>query len=217
MTCTARSKRTGQGCKGKAIPGKTVCHWHGGRTLSGEASLHFKHGRYSKDLPTRLFARFQVGKEDPLLLELREDIALIDARLGELIGRAEKGDAGAIWDALAKASAEFQKTQARRDTAAAGLALEEMLRLIHTGAQDVAAWREIHTLLEQRRRFVESERKRLIDAEQMMTVEQAVLYFRALTNAITTHVHDRSTIESIKAEFRRLSEGGNLPGTRLKS
>ena len=30
--CTARSKRSGRRCTRPAVPGKRVCHWHGGRS-----------------------------------------------------------------------------------------------------------------------------------------------------------------------------------------
>jgi hypothetical protein len=42
-----------------------------------------------------------------------------------------------------------------------------------------AAWADIRACLEQRRRLVESERKRLVEMQQMIGVDEAMLLVRA--------------------------------------
>ena len=107
MQCTAKSKRTGKQCKGWSVPGRTVCYQHGGATPRGMALPQTKTGRYSRDLPTRLAARYQESLSDPDLLALREEIALIDARLGDLLKRVDSGESGVLWDLLQKTYREF--------------------------------------------------------------------------------------------------------------
>jgi hypothetical protein len=48
--CTARSKRTGERCKGPAVRGWTVCRFHGagGGAPSGERNGRYKHGQFTK-------------------------------------------------------------------------------------------------------------------------------------------------------------------------
>src|SRR3712207_8368067 len=55
--CTKRSKRSGNRCRKDAMIGKEACHMHGGKTPMGPGSPHFRHGRRSKFLPSRLAAR----------------------------------------------------------------------------------------------------------------------------------------------------------------
>jgi hypothetical protein len=49
--CTAKSKRTGERCKGPAVTGWTVCRFHGagGGAPCGERNGRYRHGRYTKE------------------------------------------------------------------------------------------------------------------------------------------------------------------------
>lgn len=165
---------------------------HGGNNVLGTASGTFKNGRYSKHLPTRLAARYHEAQADPALLALREEIALADARLADLLARVDTGESGALWRQLREAAA---KTPA--DLAA-------MADLIVRGAADYAAWDEVGRVLDQRRRLVESERKRLVEAQQMLSAEQAMVLLAVVTDTIRRHIHDRDVLAAISADIGRL-------------
>lgn len=81
------------------MKGRTVCLAHGGRTPRGVASPHFRTGRHSRDLPTRLAVRFEAAEGDPRLLELRGELALLDARIEELLGQLDRGEGDEANDA----------------------------------------------------------------------------------------------------------------------
>ncbi len=85
--CTARSKRSGQQCRKHAMRGRDVCLAHGGKTPRGAASPHFKTGRYSRSLPGHLVAAYERAIHDPMLLSLRDEVALTDAMIGETLSR----------------------------------------------------------------------------------------------------------------------------------
>ena len=154
MQCQAKSKATGVQCRRRAVKGKRVCTVHGGLTPSGHASPHFKSGRYSRYLPARLTERYREAQADQRLLELREEIALIDARLCELLPTED--------------------------------------------------WAQILQVIEQRRRLVVSENRRLVEAGQMLSVEQAMLMIAALTDIIKVHVTDRKLLAAITADVAKL-------------
>lgn len=61
------------------------CRIHGGATPGGFASPHFKTGRYSKVLPAALRDRYEQARGDEDLLSLRDELALVDARIGEVL------------------------------------------------------------------------------------------------------------------------------------
>ena len=94
--CGAKT-RTGEPCRQRAEPNGR-CHYHGGKSLpAGPAHPTWKHGRYSK-FPG-------VGdaiEDDETLLDLRQEVRVIDARLAQLQGRIqEEADADRVWDEIA--------------------------------------------------------------------------------------------------------------------
>ena len=46
--CGAKTKRTGEPCPQPAMANGR-CRMHGGKTPSGKASVHYKHGYYTKE------------------------------------------------------------------------------------------------------------------------------------------------------------------------
>lgn len=60
---------------------------HGGKSLRGVDSPRFKTGRYSKCLPDRLVVRYEEALNDAELTRLDDEIALVDARLQDLLDR----------------------------------------------------------------------------------------------------------------------------------
>lgn len=202
--CTAKSKRSGQQCKRHAVAGKTKCHIHGGKSLSGAASPNFKTGRYSKYLPARLAERYQESQTDPQLLALRDEVALVDSRLAELLGRVDTGESRKCWQEAQDAFGELRK--ARADSNAKGFAaamagLESALQI----GNDYAVWDEISATIDLRKRLVESERKRLVEMQNMITSERAMVLLATVADIIRTHVTDRNTLTAISGEFRKLA------------
>lgn len=157
MTICGAKTRSGSPCKSHAVLGRTRCRMHGGAVPRGAALPQTIHGRYSKSLPTRLRERFDASERDPELLNLRQEIALIDSRTGQLLE-----------------------------------------------LDDPDGWPEIVSLIEQRRKLVETERKRLVEMQQMITAEQAAVLIAALTDAVRRHVDDPDALAAIASEFDRL-------------
>ena len=199
--CTARSKRTGQPCQRPAMHGKTVCYHHGGKTPRGHALPQTTHGRYSKDLPTRLAARYQASQIDPDLLNLNAEIALMDARLADLLRRVDTGESGQLWRDLKATYAAMEDAQRAKDFAAVARLLSELGALIRHGHSDYAAWADVRTLVDQRRRLVEAERKRLTEMQQLITAEQAMMLVTRLSSAVRRHVDDPRVLAAISAEL----------------
>ena len=137
--------------------------------MKGIASPSFKHGRYSKVLPKGLSTHYLRAQEDRDLLALREEVALVDARVAELLERATTKRAGdRVWAAL-------------------------------------------EPLINQRRKLVESESRRMKDLHQMITLERAYALVAAYIAVVQRHVTDRAVLTLISEEFSRLTAGGDDP------
>ena len=206
MLCGAKT-RSGEPCKQKAMPNGR-CRMHGGTQARGLAHHSTKTGRYSKHLPTRMLANYEQSQKDAELLNLREDIALLDARLSDVLARVDSGESGKVWKELKDAYKALQQANKAQDMMAASEALAEIGSLITHGHLDYAAWADVRTLLEQRRKLVESERKRLVEMQQMMTAGQAQLLIARLYDVVTQHVSDRSTVAAIGAALQTLAGAG---------
>lgn len=177
---------------------------HGGKALAGVASATYKTGRYSKYLPARLTERYQEAQADTELLALREEVSLIDSRLTDLLQRVDTHEAGHWWKELRRVYKEYREAERLDDTGTMNHCIEEWGSIVQFGLNDYAAWNEVYGVLEQRRKLVESERKRLIDMQQVITSERAMLLISALVSIIQTHVSDRHTLAAISADVGKL-------------
>src|SRR3990167_2348387 len=200
--CGAKTRK-GVPCRQPALANGR-CHYHGGKSLAGIASPAFKHGRYSKYLPSRLLERYQEASGDPELLALRDELSLTDARLTDILARVDTGEAGAVWQAARRALSDFRKASAAGDTKKMADHLREMESLIDQGFSDYAAWDEIGRLIEQRRRLGDSEQKRLVAMQQMITAEQAMILLAAVVDVVRQNVSDRGVLAAISAGIGRL-------------
>ena len=197
MQCQAKAKSTGKQCNRSAVNGKRVCTVHGGLTPGGIASPNFKTARYSKYLPDRLSSRYEQAVNDPQLLELNHEIALIDSRLSDLLARIDTGETGQLWQDATKA---WQKYRLNQDDETAA----QLDTLIKKGNDDYQAWNEIQDTIEQRRRLVESERKRLVEAQQYVTAVQAMTLIGNVLAIIKDNVTDRQTLQAISTGINQL-------------
>lgn len=208
--CGAKKKGGGT-CSQKPLQNGR-CHYHGGKTPSGIASPQFKTGLHSKYLtaiPSRLSSDYQDIRHREDLLELSDEVALIDTRATDLLKRVEQDGNGApdvAWLLLQKTFDEYQKAVAEgaAGVAKAHAALNELEEIIEKGVSDALAWREVYGLLEQRRKLVESERKRAVEQQEMLTSKEAMLLFNALLSVVNEHVTDRDTKARIQTGFIRL-------------
>ncbi len=201
--CGAKT-RTGQPCQARAMPNGR-CRMHGGASLAGPASPAYRHGRYSRMMPKRLMDAYERAANDGDLLVLRDEVALVDARLAELLSHLDSGETGAAWTQALEQYAALQDANDGGDAALLKTALDALGRALKRGQADYAAWAEITELIDLRRKLVESERKRLVQLQQMITTEQAMVLLMAVTKLVKEHVDDQEALVAISDGIRRLT------------
>lgn len=185
------------------------CHLHGGKSLAGAASPRFKHGRYSKYLPARLVERCEQAQEDQKLLELRDEIALVDARIADLLLRVDNGESGQLWQELQRVWQVVEGTSNMSDKKAAEQAIAHVGMLMKQGHEDYAAWDEVLKAMEHRRRLVRSELKYVVLAGHMIPVEEALTVVQAMAASVKRHVTDEQAIAAIHSDMHSLLYGGH--------
>jgi hypothetical protein len=178
---------------------------HGGKSLAGPASGTWIDGRHSKVLPKHLLAAYLAGRDDPARLALEDELALIDTRINDLLGRVDSGESGQRWKDLAKAATAFETAKQAGDRAGVVTATQAMVDLVKHGHDDAAAWRDVTDLIERRRRLVDSERKRLVAAQQFISAEDAWGLMATLVEAVRRHVTDPAALRAVCETFARLT------------
>jgi hypothetical protein len=176
--CGAKKRGKEEHCRAPAMPNGR-CRIHGGKQPQGIARHNFKTGRYSKYLPTRLSARYEEAISDPDLLALRDDIALLDTRLGGVVEALDTGESQEAWTSLFALWQQLDRDMSvlmdegetpetmERTVAALG-------ETIRSGLSQGYVWNEIRGLLKERSALVGSEQKRLVEMQQYVTATQAM-------------------------------------------
>jgi hypothetical protein len=175
---------------------------HGGKSLKGPQLPQYKDGRYSKYMPARLSERYTIALADEKMLEQREEIALLGTRLQELLSQlTDMSQRDALWQKLGKLWGELMtaaregKKEKQQETA------NEIEALINGAPNDTAVWLEIQEVIEQRRKVVESERKRMVEAQEFVSVEQAMMVAHFLMDSINKHVSNNDEKRAIQADL----------------
>lgn len=205
--CGAKRRDGGQ-CQAPATENGR-CRKHGGLTPSGVNAPSFKHGRYSKQLPTRLWDAYQEAITDEQLLALNEGIATLDARLVDLFSRADDSGGLQAWRQLKHQLNQLRTALLgqRVDLAAAMVAMNEMTDVVNAGIAEASLWQDVLFTIEQRRKMTETEMKRRKEMENLLTAEQAVVFVHAVVDSVRRRVDDPDTIAQIEGDFRRLLVG----------
>jgi hypothetical protein len=192
-----------------ATGGYKVCVSHGsGSPKKGRAHDVKKNddtsGMRRKFLPQRLLESYDEASEDKRLLELRRDLSLVEARINDLLSRADKGESGALWDKVKDTWLRYRRAEAGGNDRSMQAELLEMGEWIEKGFQDRATWEEIADLTERRRKLVESERRRLLEMHQMISVERVLALMEKVAGVIDEKIEDSQIKGAIAYSLKEL-------------
>ena len=188
--CKATAKSTGRRCGNDCVPGFEVCDKHGGLTPSGANSPNFKHGRYSKHLPHGLLQNFNESLGDPELLDLRHDVALLDAVILEILEQMQTApDAAKAWDSMRKALEMLETAFAKADVVRVQRLIQRMWAITNAQSRYHAARKEMVETMGQKRQTVaeitraETAKQRVFTVAEVATLVAAFVDLaRAISN-----------------------------------
>jgi len=203
-------------CKNDKTMENGRCYMHGGNTPKGEESPHFKNGRHSQYLPDDLDERYRSLVSDPDLNHLRDEIALLDARITEILQLADLGvsvelfkELADLWERADDCRTEYMDAHAEDEDDRMERAVSELFGVITTmgehirGAnRDREAWSEVTDLVNERRKLVKAENRRIKQGEEVIDAENARLMITMLQETIRNLVA-RFVPESKQDEAKR--------------
>jgi hypothetical protein len=204
--CGARRKNNNGRCQVTAIsPINGRCKVHGGAIRRGLANPKTTSGRYSLDLPTRVAARYESALSDPNLLSVRDDIALLQAAIADVMAEIKVAESRPDFDAILETVETMATNWQSWDWTRMNAELGKLKGLIENKQSQRGAMREIRELIKEKANLVSQENRMLLDREQMISVEQFLMAMRAMGSAVRRLVDDPKVLRSIDVEFRRLA------------
>ncbi len=198
--CGARTKSGGT-CKGLARANGR-CRVHGGNQTSGVGHHLFKHGRYSKYVPKNLKRSYEESRRDPELLSLHDDLALVESREKELLGRLSVEQPP--WQNVLS-SLDALMTADPDDIPEL---LEQHNKLIRDGAAAAKVhdrtWRQLQEVIEQKSQLAQAEWKRQKELQQLLPVADALTFVRTVLMAAKDTVKDESSLRALQYRINQL-------------
>lgn len=204
--CGAKN-RQGEPCRVAPMPNGR-CHRHGGATPGGIGSPHLKHGRYSRYLPERLLGRYEEALSDRELLGLRDDIALLQARIDQKLADLDTGESEAAWTVLASQVGALAAHWGTGDRDGVQHAVHAMQQTLERGLGEARAFEEIGALMRQKAALAKQEQARMVLLKQMISAEEALAMIAAITAIVREVVGDRDKMRIIHRRFLEVMGAG---------
>lgn len=193
-------------CLKPALYGHRFCAHHAniGSPSGPRLYKNRRASKYHGALPARLVAAYEASLDDGRLLQMREEVALLDSRIVDLLARVDSGESGRLWGKLGESHQEFSLARRQGKVELMQEKLAELEALIAAGKHDAEAWREIQQALDLRRKLVESERKRIGEQQQAVTAEQLAGFMSTLLELLTHEIDDTATLSRISNKLYQM-------------
>lgn len=187
---------------------------HGGKSKRGAEHGQFKTGKYSKYMPKELLSVYGEMKDDPQLLSLRSEIALMDALLSSLLPKLDTGESGESWDKVKDLVKTARRGYKSESLATLEDALDTMEDLANQRILHYETHKEIKATVDTRRKLVEAETKITMQQDKAISVEQLMLFVTQVLGVIQEVVKDQKQQYAIAVklqEFISLPAGDASP------
>lgn len=202
----ARTSRSGAAlCQAPPMPNGR-CRMHGGTSLKGPAhhstNLSAPYSKYRTALGGQFRERFIAAVSDPDALSMRDDVALLTARIEEALSGVGAGDR---LEAIQAAFETFGAAVASGDGRRVDAAHRKLGEAIGAAGGDVTRFREIERLMKLKGRLATAEAKRQIAAATVIDAASAWALVTAILELIRTHVPDPVARRGIAEGVARLT------------
>lgn len=218
LHCRAKLRASEVGnvyCPERHMRGRRGCFRHGGKTLVGPMAPTYTHGLYSKYLSTQAQEMFRdMGGHN--ILDLSDDVRLLISLVQDVMKKVEVGESGQRWkdvrnvfreldDAQRKATAAQEAgalDEAKREGERANEAYRKLGELVRQGQIDWQGRTELVDLVAKKAKIVESQRKSLLEARQLLALQDVRSMCRAIFMSVMSAVEDAVNDPAIRSDIR---------------
>jgi len=161
---------------------------------------------------------YQECVTDPELLSARQDVALLQTRIVEVLQNLERGETGTLWGEQNDRTAVLIDTVetlyaciGRGDREGLRLTLgklrtgvQELESLTRRGAAHAKSWEELQSLIEDKTRVQAREWKRLVDMQAVLSANEVLSLVLAVAHSVKRHCADVQVQQRIVEDVRAL-------------
>ena len=152
--------------------------------------------KYATSVPGRLLRMYEDGINNPQIVAHVDEIALLEARIGDLLGQVEDGGAAELWREARKMYKEFRK-QERLNPMLAETYLQSLGEVIEQGNHDIGAWDQVLKAVEQRRKLASSHHQQLVQAQQYIAVSKVLEMLAEIAKVVQHQIQDPHKVQAI--------------------
>jgi hypothetical protein len=164
--------------------------------VRGIAHQRWSNGSRSAFIPLKYRKVFKSSLNDPALMRLDRDLALIEARLAELLNEFKPDHEH--WLAVEEAEQEVERALNAHDATGLQQGLATLRQAVKEGQTERARWQGILSLLEARRRMIESGMKQMIVTGEFLRRDEVYDIFRRFIQAARDVIGDRKKLFAIE-------------------
>lgn len=165
----------------------------------------WRHGRYSAAVPRGLGAALQAAAEDPELLSLRDEIAVLQVAIHDCLFALDCGTPVQI-SSIQEAAHRVRESRGQDGFDAS---LEALLGLCASIGRSPDRWREVADLAERKARLVLAEHKRASELEQMVPASRLYALIEFVVQVIRDTVKDREIVLAIGNRLRTVFDASS--------
>ena len=173
---------------------------HGGKSLRGADHPNWKDGLYSQALPQDVATAARRALADPTLRDMRQAIALTDARIVERLRDLHVGAGN--WDAVTNALARLRT--AGDDLNVTRKALDDIEAAATAGRTRDRAWRDLRDMFQERDKLLTGETNRHKVTADMITADRVATFMVGMVDALRDESQDRDLIRRVIGRWERL-------------
>lgn len=220
MQCKAKSKRSGQQCRRRAMLGQKVCMMHGGKSRKGLSHPNFKDGTHGnprylgilREHKPEQAERYNELAKDATRHSLEPEITTLDLRAEEIYRQIITGEYRSCTELLKLARAVVEaQLEKNRDKAIA--AWDQLMTALRQGHEQERAWEKFEQLAWQRKpKLIEAEAKRKVLQQEMYQRNVVIQLLQALAASVKRNVTNADEADAIFKDIIRLSGGTDGAG-----
>jgi len=212
--CGARIKsQQGRICLSPQRHRNGRCDLHFGKVKRGIDHQSFKHGKWSKVLPKGMGKDFDEMMNDPDYLKLKDDIALVNTQITQLMKDFEQGTDGYTWKKLVEMADDSRVLLSMSKTGMDPNELNKELcstlyrmnDLIEKGSKGHRLWNEITDASIKKGKLIDIETKRLLAERNSIPADQAFTLFSMILTIVKRNVRDKNQLRAIAREVDQLA------------